>query len=68
LDGQENKSSVSKRSTMFFGYLFAIISAALFGSISTVAKPALSETWTIANAKKNFPMALDDANHHLSRN
>ena len=29
---------------MFFGYLFAIISAALFGSISTVAKPALSAT------------------------
>jgi hypothetical protein len=29
---------------MFFGYLFAIISAALFGSISPVAKPALSDT------------------------
>ena len=29
---------------MFFGYLFAIISAALFGSISTEAKPALSAT------------------------
>lgn len=29
---------------MFFGYLFAIISAALFGSISTIAKPALSAT------------------------
>jgi drug/metabolite transporter (DMT)-like permease len=44
LDSQESTSSVSKRSTVFFGYLFAVISAALFGSISTVAKPALSAT------------------------
>jgi drug/metabolite transporter (DMT)-like permease len=44
LDDQESTSSVGKRSTIFFGYLFAVISAALFGSISTVAKPALSAT------------------------
>jgi drug/metabolite transporter (DMT)-like permease len=44
LDSQESTSSIRKRSTIFFGYLFAVISAALFGSISTVAKPALSAT------------------------
>jgi len=44
LDNQEstNIDSVGHRSSTRLGYLFAFISAALFGSISTVAKPALS--------------------------
>ena len=39
-----NSDSVDYRSRGLLGYLFAFISAALFGSISTVAKPALSGT------------------------
>ena len=37
-----NSDFVDYRSGTLSGYLFAFISAALFGSISTVAKPALS--------------------------
>jgi drug/metabolite transporter (DMT)-like permease len=40
----DDSNSLGYRSHTLFGYLFAIISAALFGSISTVAKPALSAT------------------------
>ena len=39
-----NSDSVDYRSRRLLGYLFAFISAALFGSISTVAKSALSGT------------------------
>jgi drug/metabolite transporter (DMT)-like permease len=45
LDSQgssSNSDCVGHKSHALLGYLFAFISAALFGSISTVAKPALS--------------------------
>ena len=38
-----NNNSICRRNTTLFGYLSAVLSAALFGSISTVAKPAVSD-------------------------
>src|SRR5215203_7045624 len=38
-----NNNSIWRRNTTLFGYLSAVFSAALFGSISTVAKPAVSD-------------------------
>jgi drug/metabolite transporter (DMT)-like permease len=38
------KISIIRNKTIFFGYLSAVLSAALFGSISTIAKPTLSTT------------------------
>jgi drug/metabolite transporter (DMT)-like permease len=38
-----NNNSICSRNTTLFGYLSVVLSAALFGSISTVAKPAVSD-------------------------
>src|SRR5215210_3065739 len=38
-----NNNSICRRNMTLFGYLSAFLSAVLFGSISTVAKPAVSD-------------------------